>query len=328
MSSQPYVSVIMPAYNGMAYIGTAIRSVLNQTEQNIELIVVNDCSSDNTASIIDSHKHDPRLICIENDHNLGVAGSRNEAIKLARGTYLAFLDQDDVWLPSKLQIQLSVFQSDPEIALVHSRTALIDNKGDLLPRYANLESREFNNGNASVRTDNVFRAIFIQNNIQVPTVMIKKSAFDELGPFNVDIPGVDDYELWMKIALHYRISSIDTILALYRIHEDQQSKNTYKMLVNKMQALENVLAHAPDCTHDLIDRETLEQRMQGIYSSVGDYYAYIEQNYKKASTYYKKAINLKGGDLHSLLKLFYCVMPDMPRNMLRVLKNILAGKWV
>lgn len=326
MNSQPYVSVIMPAYNGAAYIGTAIRSVLNQTEKNIELIVVNDRSSDNTASIIGNHKNDPRLIYIENGHNLGVAGSRNEAIKLARGAYLAFLDQDDVWLPSKLQIQLSVFESDTEIALVHSRTALIDNKGDLLPRYKNLESTEFNNCNARVTTGNSFREIFIQNNIQVPTVVIKKSAFDELGPFNADIPGVDDYELWMKIALHHRIGSIDTILALYRIHENQQSKNTYKMLVNKMQALENVLAHAPDRAHSLIDRATLVLRMQSIYSSVGDYYAYIEQDYKRASTYYKKAVNLSGSDLYSMAKFFYCLMPNGPRNALRVFKNILTNK--
>jgi teichuronic acid biosynthesis glycosyltransferase TuaG len=102
------VSIIMPAYNAEQYIEESILSVLNQTYKNFELIIVNDFSNDNTLGIINKYKLiDKRILLINNSENLGVVISRNKAIDLATGSYLAFLDSDDIWLPLKLDKQIT-----------------------------------------------------------------------------------------------------------------------------------------------------------------------------------------------------------------------------
>lgn len=107
-SKQPKVSIIMPAYNAELYIEHSILSVLSQTYKNFELIIVNDFSDDNTLKIIQKYNLiDNRIILINNSENLGVVDSRNKAIDLATGTYIAFLDSDDLWLPFKLEKQIA-----------------------------------------------------------------------------------------------------------------------------------------------------------------------------------------------------------------------------
>lgn len=104
------VSVIMPSYNTGGYIGAAIESVLSQTYDNLELIIVDDCSSDQTAEVVRSFT-DSRIHYLENDKNVGAALSRNKALRMASGEWIAFLDSDDMWLPDKLEKQLAFMKS-------------------------------------------------------------------------------------------------------------------------------------------------------------------------------------------------------------------------
>lgn len=106
------VSIIMPAYNVSEFIALSIESVLNQTLQDWELLIVNDCSSDNTASIVGSYLCDSRLKLINNNVNLGGAASRNVAIEAAQGRYIAFLDADDLWVANKLEVQVRFMQEN------------------------------------------------------------------------------------------------------------------------------------------------------------------------------------------------------------------------
>jgi glycosyltransferase involved in cell wall biosynthesis len=107
-----YVSVIIPAYNCQAYIKEAIESVLSQEITNLEIIVIDDGSNDETATIASSYE--PRVICLSQE-NLGIAAARNRGIKLARGEFIAFLDADDIWTKNKLNQQLALFKTDPSI---------------------------------------------------------------------------------------------------------------------------------------------------------------------------------------------------------------------
>ena len=100
------VSIVMPAYNAACFIGTSIKSVLSQTYENWELIVVDDCSEDDTVEVIRSFR-DERIVCLRNSVHSGAALSRNCALRNAKGRWIAFLDSDDVWAPSKLQTQLT-----------------------------------------------------------------------------------------------------------------------------------------------------------------------------------------------------------------------------
>ncbi|MDP4536912.1 glycosyltransferase family 2 protein [Alkalimonas collagenimarina] len=110
--SQPLVSVIMPAYNSGEFIAASIRSVLDQDYTNWELLIVNDCSTDNTRGVIKSFITDPRIQLLDNRHNLGGAGSRNRAIEHARGRFIAFLDSDDLWSTDKLSKQIGFMLSN------------------------------------------------------------------------------------------------------------------------------------------------------------------------------------------------------------------------
>lgn len=106
------VSIIMPSYNTEKYISASIKSVLNQTYQNWELIIVDDCSKDNTDEIIKAYLEDKRIIYLKNDKNSGAAVSRNRALREAKGRWIAFLDSDDLWEPKKLEIQLEYMKKN------------------------------------------------------------------------------------------------------------------------------------------------------------------------------------------------------------------------
>ena len=105
----PLVSVVMPAYNAERFIAKAIESVLNQTIQDFELIVVDDCSKDATASIAEEYSvRDSRVKLLKNEQNLRVAGTRNRALEVCRGEYVALLDSDDIWYPDTLEKQIAL----------------------------------------------------------------------------------------------------------------------------------------------------------------------------------------------------------------------------
>lgn len=118
------VSIIMPTYNCGQYIGEAIRSVLEQTYTNWELIIADDCSTDNTAEIVHSF-NDERIHFHCNEHNIGTALTRNKALQIARGRYIAFLDSDDLWLPEKLELQIA-FMKEHHYAFTYHEYIEID----------------------------------------------------------------------------------------------------------------------------------------------------------------------------------------------------------
>jgi len=131
---KPLVSIMMPAYNAGKYIGRAIESVLAQTYENWELIIIDDCSTDNTYEIVASYK-DPRIRIFRNDVNVGPGPSRNEAIKYSRGEWLAYLDADDIWLPERLEKILSMVQNldDEKYFVTDILTRGFDRDGQLIP---------------------------------------------------------------------------------------------------------------------------------------------------------------------------------------------------
>jgi len=129
----PQVSVIMPAYNAEKYIGEAIESILNQTYKDFELIIVNDASTDSTGSIIKTYaEKDERIVVLENEQNLNIAGSLNRAISAAKGEFLARMDADDIALPERLEIQSKAMQENPKVAVVGNDINLIDENGSVI----------------------------------------------------------------------------------------------------------------------------------------------------------------------------------------------------
>jgi len=197
-SRSPLVSVIIPTYNRAHLLGRAIQSVLNQTYQDFELIIVDDASSDNTEEVVKSF-HDDRIKYIRHDENKGAGAARNTGIKAARGEYIAFQDDDDKWLPNKLEKQVKVLEdSPPEIGVVYTDFQRFDKKSENKPKMVKVMRI----------SGDIHGALLEDNFIGTPTVLVKKQCFEKVGMFDEELPQLEDWELWIRISKYYHFRYI------------------------------------------------------------------------------------------------------------------------
>ncbi|MDP1681031.1 MAG: glycosyltransferase [Burkholderiales bacterium] len=313
----------MAVYKGEAYLAEAIESALRQTYSNFELVIVDDCSPDQSASVVERYVADGRIIYVRNEKNVGVAASRNRALTLAQGAYITFLDQDDVWLPRKLEIQLAAIKAHPEVGLLHAGYARIDSTGVLLPAYRQLPANKFANPTASINVRDVFAEIFISNDIQPLTTMIPREVIDATGPFDPELPGVDDYELWLRIALQYPVGHIETIVGYWRAHPAQQSNQGYKMLMIRLKAIDLILRRFPEASNR-VPRRAFRKRMHSMCRSAANHTMYNLQDFASARDLFFRSVRYRVFDLPSWGKIFYCALPTRLRNTLRWAKRLLT----
>lgn len=205
------VSVIIPAYNRAHLLDRAIKSVLNQTFQDFELIIVDDASTDSTELVVMSFG-DKRIIYILHEIRKGASASRNTGIKASRGMYIAFLDSDDEWLPQKLEKQIKVFENGSDkLGLVYVGYS-DENKPDepIIPQYRG----------------KILHYLLINNYVGSTTnPLIRKNCFDKAGYFDEDLPAANDWDIWIRISQHYDFEFIPEILASYHPQPDSISKN-------------------------------------------------------------------------------------------------------
>ena len=202
---QPTISVVIATYNYGRYLAGAIASVLGQTFTDYEVIVVNDGSTDDTESVIRPYLSDSRIRYLRTEH-VGQPAAKNAGIRDGTGRYVAFLDADDVWLPTKLEKQVAVFErSDPELGVVYCRRGFIDPDG-----------REFTRDQRTPRRGDVLAPIFHRPFICFSSSVIRRDVLEEVGHFDESIPMSIDYDLWLRIALRYHFDFVDEPLVLYR----------------------------------------------------------------------------------------------------------------
>ncbi len=207
---KPAVSVIIPTYNRYSLLCEAISSVLSQKDQNFELIIVDDGSTDGTARIADLYKGSLRYLYQE---QRGVSAARNLGIRQARGTWICFLDSDDLWNPRKLEIQRSVMEKDPAMRISYTeeiwyRRGLRVNPGK---KHAK-------------QTGWIFEHCLPRCIISPSSVMIPKSLFREIPPFDENLPVCEDYDLWLRISQRYPVHLIrEPLITKRNGHEGQLS---------------------------------------------------------------------------------------------------------
>jgi glycosyltransferase involved in cell wall biosynthesis len=202
----PKVSVIIPTYNRASLLRHAIESVLGQTYDDYELIIVDDGSTDNTAEVVARNSSD-KIIYVH-QQNRGRSAARNHGIRIATGEYIAFLDSDDMFLSAKLESQVKVLDDNPAIGLVYSHAKNVDENGDFLAYHYE--------GDFSGRI--YPEMLFIKNNlITTPTVMVRASILSEVGGFDETLHICEDLDLWRRIARCHEVAQIPTALALIRI---------------------------------------------------------------------------------------------------------------
>jgi glycosyltransferase involved in cell wall biosynthesis len=220
------VSVIIPAYNAGRYIEQAIRSCLAQGPALLEVIVVDDGSADDTAAVV--RRFGPPLRYLRQD-NAGPSTARNRGIQESRGEFVAFLDADDWWEPTKLSRQLDCFRTDTAIGLVH--TGVIEHDESRNVHWVSQTDRRSYTGRC---TDLLFRA----NRIVASSVIVRRHCFDRVGLFDPSVRGAEDLDLWLRIGREFPMAFVDEPLVHYRRHESNSSRNAAVMAVNHFIAIE------------------------------------------------------------------------------------------
>ncbi len=197
----------MAAYNAANHINEAIQSILDQTFEDFELLIVNDGSTDETVDIINNFK-DSRIRLLHNDKNRGIPYTRNVGVNEARAEYIAILDSDDVAIHNRLETQYNFFQEHPAFALCGGHGTVIDEAGNPVPD---------NRFTVPIGPDLIKMTLLFNNTFINSTVMYKTAVLKELNGYN-EYALAEDYELFIRISDKYPVANLDSVLVKYRIH--------------------------------------------------------------------------------------------------------------
>jgi len=218
LEMDPEVSVIIPTKNRAHYVSSAIQSVLDQTFGDFEIIVVDGASIDNTREVI-SKFDDERICYIREKKDRGVSASRNTGIKHSRGKFIGFLDDDDRWMPTKLEKQLNLINKNPHIGVVSTGAWEIKNSGKVTGYTFPL------------LRGNIFPKILRNNCVGgCSKVLVRKECFKKVGLFDEKLPAGEDFDLWIRLAKYYQFDYVRECLVLYRVHEKRISTDPYRIL--------------------------------------------------------------------------------------------------
>jgi len=217
------VSVIIPTYNRAAYLQKALQSVKEQTYHTLEIIVIDDGSTDDTRKMLENYQGPLHYFYQE---NRGISAARNAGIKKAHGEYIAFLDSDDYWLPEKTAQQLALFSRHPEYGLVASQCASIRIDGS------------YREKNRPGKSGWVLKDLFKANFIRTSAAMVKKECLKNIGLFDEALKECEEYDFWLRIAARYPVGFINKPLAVYVDNQQGVSTDSLTGRLYRLQVLE------------------------------------------------------------------------------------------
>jgi glycosyltransferase involved in cell wall biosynthesis len=258
--SMPLVSVIITCYNYGKYLSLALNSVLGQTYQNFEIILINDGSTDNTEKIVQPYLSDTRIRYVKQE-NSGQTTSKNKGIYLARGDFIAFLDADDIWEKTKLEEQIPLFE-DRNVGVVYSRAKIIDENNNIIefhktPKYL------------IPRSGNVTKYLIFDNFVCFSTSIVSRVFIEKVGGFDESLNMGIDWDLWLRMSVHCRFACVDKPLARYRCgHSGQMSKHQDERYKNAFIIMNNFLGR----NHGLLSEYVIRGAMAYTYCNRGYYY--------------------------------------------------------
>lgn len=247
------ISIIVPVYGAEKYVATTLRSILAQTYENFEVLIIDDGSPDRSIEICQQFS-DPRIKIIRQE-NRGLPGARNTGIRHAQGDYIAFLDADDLWLPTKLEKHINHLNNSPNVGISFSYSAFIDEMGNptglnqmprqlknITPPYV-LCRNPIGNGSAAVIRREVFEDIKFQDDVHGT---VEDCYFDE----RLRHPKADatDIECWLRISIqsHWQQEGLPEALTLYRVNAGGLSANAFKQLEALEKVIEKTRSYAPE----------------------------------------------------------------------------------
>jgi glycosyltransferase involved in cell wall biosynthesis len=294
-------SVIVAVYNGAKTLTQTIESILSQTYDNFELLLIDDGSTDESRNLIEKYLEDERVKYFKKQ-NGGVASARNFGIARATGEVIGFCDQDDQWLPQKLEKQIPLF-SDPDVGLVYSWVD-IDRHGK-----RECSTPEFEG--------ECFEALLNRNFVSCCTAMVRRTVLNQVNGLDEsrELHGVDDRHLWLKVARISKLAVAKTPLAIYFIHGENYSLDNKKMLIADLSCIEKIAS-----IEDLTPREKslCKNAKYNAYKHYANNFLYRNSPQLSASCFLS-AWKVKPWHLESLVAA--SLLSVMPSNLLIKLKQ-------
>jgi hypothetical protein len=230
----PKVSIVIPAYNAMTYLPDTLASVFQQTFSDFEVLLVDDGSTDRLQTWVAQTVFDRRVKLISQP-NQGLSAARNTGITHSQSEYIAFLDADDLWHPTKLAQQVQWLDAHPPIGLIYNQTAQIDSAGTPTGRVLGTEI-----------AGNILPQMLQRNIIDCPSsVVVRGQCFDRVGLFDRTLRSVEDWDMWIRIAAIYPVAVICQPLVYYRQHPSNMSKNWRVMEQSFDRVITKAFASAP-----------------------------------------------------------------------------------
>ncbi|MCD2492148.1 glycosyltransferase [Lacrimispora sp. NSJ-141] len=216
----PLVSVCIPAYNSAVYIKKTIESILDQNYKNIELVVVDDCSKDNTVEIV-KNIEDSRMRLVQNEKNLGMTGNWNKCLAEAKGDYIKLVCADDILYADSIQKELGALLKHPDVTLVMSDTALIDENGGRTGCFKRYPKAGLLEGRKVAKRALIFKSFF-----GAPcNTLFPRSSYERAGGFDPKFPYILDFDMWLRMACLGKIYVIHEELNGFRVRNDSNTGN-------------------------------------------------------------------------------------------------------
>ncbi|MDP6673510.1 MAG: glycosyltransferase, partial [Gammaproteobacteria bacterium] len=232
-SSNPLISIVVPAHNAATTIKETIDSVLRQTLTDFELLIIDDGSTDDTVKIV-ANITDSRVHCFS-FANEGPSAARNRGIERTTGEFVAFLDADDLWLPGKLAAQVDALRRNPDAALAFSWSDSIDEAGTFLKK-----------GNHVPPEDSVYEQLIVWNFLDNgSTPMIRRKTLSGAGAFDEGLRYGEDWDMWLRLAYRYPIICIPEVHVLYRVRQSSASSNVTQLAEGTLKVLHLALDRLP-----------------------------------------------------------------------------------
>jgi glycosyltransferase involved in cell wall biosynthesis len=281
MTDKPLVSVVIATYNMAEYVPLAVRSVLDQIYKNIEVIIIDDGSTDETREVVKPYLNDVRVRYLFQE-NKGQAVAKNCGVRESRGEYVAFLDGDDMWAPEKLDVQIPLFSKSEAVGVIYSRVLYVDEKGKEL----RVADNELFRGRVS-------GPLLIRNFIGFGTCVVKRECFDRCGGFKEHVRMGVDYDLWLRFSTQYEFDYVDRPLLYYRLWGGQMSNNYKNRYLNGIEIMKDFLREYPG----VVDKNTENEAWAHTYVGFGQCVQDIDRRLGQALSLYLRAICYKPGYL-------------------------------
>ena len=242
----PKVSVVIPAYNAMPFLSKTLDSVLGQTFSDFEVLVINDGSTDGTGAWVSALAD--RRVTLINQENQGCAIARNTGVFVSNGDYIAFLDADDIWESTKLEKQVRILETRPNVGLVNTWISHIDGEGVSLEKLGTPDSEGY-----------VWESVIEENPIMCgSTPMVRRECFESVGLFDQSLRSAEDWDMWIRIAKKYEFAVVKEPLVRYRIHANSKSHNLQLHLKSRLQVIEKAFQNT------VPDKAAMKDRAYGL----------------------------------------------------------------